>query len=415
MEHISNAQDSGARKVIIIGAGCTGCALAQGLKEAGTPYVVYEARGTSKPAREWNMGLHWAVPALKSLLPKSLFDRIQSTQVDPNYPTGPGETLPFMNGKTGNALGILTADNLYRVHRGRLQASLSEGLDVRHGKILQNVTYSKDGLTITPIFTDGTTDTGSLLVGSDGPKSTVRTLLLGPEKAKATTLNYASTMCFTSYTAAQARFLRTHPHHPLFQVAPHPAGVFAVLGLHNAPSPSPPEDWTFFHYISYAEPAGIPNTNTKAEHIEYQKKLAVDFADPIRSAFEWMPDDNQSVWYGKLNHWDPGEEGHKWSNHKGLISLAGDAAHPMTFQRGQGLNHAITDALKLCEAVTKIWRPREGLVTEERAGAIDEYEEEMIERGGAEVRLSYQNTVMVHDWEKVLQSPVLNQGLRRGA
>ena len=34
---------SSMEKVIIVGAGCTGCALGQGLKKAGIPCVIYEA------------------------------------------------------------------------------------------------------------------------------------------------------------------------------------------------------------------------------------------------------------------------------------------------------------------------------------------------------------------------------------
>lgn len=129
-----------------------------------------------------------------------------------------------------------------------------------------------------------------------------------------------------------------------------------------------------------------------------------------------MPDDNENVWYGKLNHWDPGEKGHRWDGREGRVTLAGDAAHPMTFQRGQGLNHALTDSLKLCEAITKAWRGEVGgkggfVGTEERAAAIDAYETEMIARAGEEVRLSAKNTAMLHDWEQVLQSPVFQKGV----
>ena len=403
----------GTNKVIIIGAGCTGCALGQGLKEAGIPSCVYEIRRRGAPSREWNMGLHWAVPGLKTLIGESLWAKIQSAQVDPHYQTGEGETVPFFHGESGAVLARLRMDHLYRLHRNRFRDLLSDGLEIHEGKALASITYSDDRRVVTAHFADGSEDSGSILVGADGPKSTVRTLLLGLEKSKTQILDYASTMCFTKYTRDQALFLRSAPAHPLFQIAPHPKNLFAVLGLHNAPDPDKPEDWTFFHYISFPEPANLVNTKSRSELVAHQKQLASLFADPFRSAFEWMPEDSEAVWYGKLNHWDPSDPDHEWDNHGGRVTLAGDSAHPMTFQRGQGLNHAITDAVKLCDAIKGVWYQDEVIMNEERAAAINAYETEVKERGGEEVRLSARNTGMLHDWEKVLQSPVFKSGLNQ--
>ena len=401
-------------KVVIIGAGCTGCALGQGLKKAGVRCVIYEARRRGAASREWNMGLHWAVPGLRSLIPEPMWANIQSAQVDPHYQTGKGETVPFFHGESGAVLAQLRMDFLYRLHRNRFRDLLADGLEIHEGKALINITYSDDGRVVTAHFADGSDDSSSILVGADGPKSAVRNLLLGPEKSKTQILDYASTMCFTKYTRDQALFLRSAPAHPLFQVAPHPENFFAVLGLHNAPDPDEPEDWTFFHYISFPETADLLNTKSKVELVAHQKQLAAKFADPFKSAFEWMPDDSEAVWYGKLNHWDPSDPDHEWDNHGGRVTLAGDSAHPMTFQRGQGLNHAITDAVKLCDAITGVWNQDEGFSNEERAAAVRAYESELKERGGEEVRLSAKNTGMLHDWEKVLQSPVFKSGLNQG-
>ncbi|KPM46343.1 hypothetical protein AK830_g81 [Neonectria ditissima] len=82
-------------------------------------------------------------------------------------------------------------------------------------------------------FTDGTEDTGCLLVAADGPHSTVRTLLLGKDKASVTPIDYASTMCFTKHTREHALFLCATPHNPLYQVVPHPDGYCAWLSLHD--------------------------------------------------------------------------------------------------------------------------------------------------------------------------------------
>lgn len=360
--------------------------------------------------RDWNMGLHWAAPLMKTLIPDHLYDRLQSAQVDPNTPTKDVETLHFYNGATGEVIGAPQIPNFYRLRRSRIRKLLMEGLDVREGRALSDLSFAPDGTSVTAVFADGTSDTGSLLIGTDGPHSTVRSLLLGPEKAKCVPVDYAATMCFTHLSRDQALFLRSPPYHPLFQAAPHPEGYFAWLGLHDASDPDP-ETWTLFHYISYPEPRHEVVKRTPAEHVAYQKELAQKFADPFRSAFQWMPDDSTTIWNGKLQHWDPLEEGHRWDHHGGRITLAGDAAHPMTFQRGQGLNHAVKDAFTLAAAITKARRPGGGFDPIEREACITSYEEEMIQRGGEEVRLGEMNTKMLHDWEKVLQSPAIMKGL----
>ena len=49
--------------------------------------MVYERDENATRERNWNMGLHWAVPALQYLIPNELLARIQGTQTDPNVPT----------------------------------------------------------------------------------------------------------------------------------------------------------------------------------------------------------------------------------------------------------------------------------------------------------------------------------------
>jgi 2-polyprenyl-6-methoxyphenol hydroxylase-like FAD-dependent oxidoreductase len=113
------------------------------------------------------------------------------------------------------------------------------------------------------------------------------------------------------------------------------------------------------------------------------------------------------VWYMGLTAWDPEEEGHRWSNHGGLVTLVGDACHPMTYQRGQGLNHSVTDAGKLRDALVGIVHGAD------RGSTITAFEDEMVKRGGTEVRDGMANTAMLHDWEKVKLSPLFTKGMTK--
>lgn len=52
------------------------------------------------------------------------------------------------------------------------------------------------------------------------------------------------------------------------------------------------------------------------------------FADPIRSANQWVPEGTH-VHMNRVSYWQT----IPWDNRKGSVTLAGDAAHPMTFRK----------------------------------------------------------------------------------
>lgn len=353
------------------------------------------------------MGLHWGAPILKSLMPDEWWSHIQSIQVDPHVPTNDLDTLSFIQGDTGETMAAFTFGPFYRLRRSKLRALLSRELDIRYSKRLSDVTYAADGQSVTAHFTDGTSATGRMLIGADGARSTTRQLLLGPDIGGINRLPYAATFVQRRFPKEQALHLRKF--HPLFLACAHPQGNFAFFGMQDAADLDDPSTWTFFFYISWASPLEEQDSTanwTDAQRLAQQKELAKTFCDPWKSAFEWTPDD-APVWYMGLTDWDPGREGHQWDNHNGLVTMVGDAVHPMTYQRGQGLNHSITDAGKLREAIIKI---QEG---GNRKEVIDTFEKEMIERGGKEVRDGTANTTLLHDWEQVKQSPFFTKGMTK--
>ncbi|GLA33917.1 hypothetical protein AnigIFM63309_003940 [Aspergillus niger] len=395
--------------VLVVGAGSTGLALAQGLKKAGIPTIVVEKHDSlDAHNRDWNMGLHWGAGPLQALLPEEQWSRIQSVQVDPNEPTAEQDALNFLNGQSGEAMASIPARLFYRLRRRKLRGLMEPGLDIRYGQKLQDIQCSADGEHATAIFEDGSSISASIIVGADGARSTTRHVLLGPNRGEVRRLPYCATFVQAQYSAERARYLRQF--HPLYIAGINPAGYFSFFGLHDATDRERPETWTFFFYISWhsslqeqRETAGWSN----AQRLEQVKKFARSYTDPWKSAFEWLPDDQQ-VWHMGLSDFDPREKSHRWDNRGGRVTLAGDAAHAMTYQRGQGLNHSITDAANLVEAVRRFVS---GAAT--RADAIREYEDEMISRAGSEVGLSTVNTAMLHDWHKVLQSPVMTSGMKR--
>lgn len=155
--------------------------------------------------------------------------------------------------------------------------------------------------------------------------------------------------------------------------------------------------------------------------IEDMKRRAKAFADPYRTIIQAIPDQTPA-WHNRLSYWPT----QPWDNLGGRVTLAGDAAHPMTFRtqssyfleddsgltiyctkdRGQGLNNAIHDAATLLQQL----RAMPEKTQEALAAAVLEYEREVWQRGKAAVEGSAQNTLMVHDWAKMADSPLLKFG-----
>ncbi|KAL5319372.1 hypothetical protein ACEPPN_012423 [Leptodophora sp. 'Broadleaf-Isolate-01'] len=316
--------------VIIIGSAifpsCTGLAIAQGLKKAGIPSIIFEKHAAifSPGERDWNMGLHWAVPILKSLIPDSASAQLQSVQVDPNTPTTPIDTLAFLNGATGDITNAPEIPNFHRLRRLKLRKLLSKDLDIRWNKRLKDIVFEHDGESVTAVFKDGEHVTGRLVIGADGARSTVRSILLKSEIAASTRLPYSATFVQAKFTSEQA------------------------LG-------GQAEDWTFFFYISWNLSIEQQDEERKTfgnkERLAQVKKKWKGYCEPWKSAFECVPED-QAAWYFDLTVWDPSLAEHNWDNENGRVTLTGDAAHPTTYQRGKGLNHSITDAGRLVESLT---------------------------------------------------------------
>ncbi len=137
-----------------------------------------------------------------------------------------------------------------------------------------------------------------------------------------------------------------------------------------------------------------------AEGLAELKDIAHSLAEPWRSSILWIPDDAEIPQPSRVAYW-PTEA---WDNFEGRMTLAGDAAHPLPPHRGQGLNHCIADVANLLKAIKSI---AEGANQKE---TIDAYDAELVKRGAEEVESSRKNSLLVHNFEKFMESPMLRQG-----
>ncbi|RAL58778.1 hypothetical protein DID88_009192 [Monilinia fructigena] len=215
----------------------------------------------------------------------------------------------------------------------------SKGLHIRYNKRLASFTASDT--TVTVKFEDGTSTSGTHLVGTDGAKSLLRTSLLG-DTAALTPMPYTMYNFKASFTAEQACYLKeTSTFHPIMNFGTN-------------------KELKIFSMIS------ILDSNADL------------WADPWKSALKWVPEGTEIPADVCMLWKDPV----LWDNHHGRVTLAGDAAHAMPPHRGQGLNNAIQDAANYIEAIKKI---NEGTST--AAEAISAYDAEVFERGKREINI----------------------------
>ena len=141
-----------------------------------------------------------------------------------------------------------------------------------------------------------------------------------------------------------------------------------------------------------------------AARLAQVKQKASSLCEPFRSANLWMPEDT-NISYDQIGYWIPTP----WDTRDGRCTLAGDAAHPMTPHRGQGMNHAICDVANLVTTIKSL-QVNQGNV----APSIEEYTQEVVRRGADEVIGSRKQAFMLTDWDKLMESPMMKHGLSRG-
>ena len=132
--------------ILIVGAGISGLILAQHLQSKRISFEIFD-RDSALDARTggWGLTLHWALPALRHLLPDELVQRFPETFVNKDAAArGDVGRFQFFDLKSGEALYNVPAEERIRVNRGRLRELLTTGLDVKVGffNLTKNVTWT---------------------------------------------------------------------------------------------------------------------------------------------------------------------------------------------------------------------------------------------------------------------------------
>jgi 2-polyprenyl-6-methoxyphenol hydroxylase-like FAD-dependent oxidoreductase len=172
-------------RVIVVGAGIGGLALAHALVRAGIDVQVHER---NRSAAEWLHGYRININpdgarALHECLPPALWQAFVATSATPpggiTFRTEELQELFTLSRADLTGGSNRAEDGQYGVSRVVLRTLLLAGLDdvVRFGAEFERYTVEPDGQ-VTAHFTDGSTATGDVLVGADGANSRVRAQLL---------------------------------------------------------------------------------------------------------------------------------------------------------------------------------------------------------------------------------------------
>ncbi|GGJ51315.1 FAD-dependent monooxygenase [Streptomyces brasiliensis] len=308
-----------ARRILIAGGGIGGLSAALALQRRGFETVVFERADS---LRDGGAGLHiWTngVLALDCLGVAGRVLEVAPVQHVAHFTTWRGEVLGAW--PVGDFIERYGAPTI-AVERSVLHGVLREALDgspLRTGAEVVSFDQDADGVTVR--FADGSSERGDLLIGADGIHGAVRDHLFGPARNR-----------FSGYIAWRGRAPMEH--------ADIPPGTFnAVFG--------PGTRFTYYdvapglvHWMSVANgaPGGRDGAGARAMLLRRHEGWAGPVADILRATpEEW-------ILRGDVEGRKPERA---WG--RGRVTLLGDAAHPITFNIGQGACQALEDALVLAE------------------------------------------------------------------
>lgn len=169
---------------------------------------------------------------------------------------------------------------------------------------------------------------------------------MGPEKAQLQPSPVVATAVIAKLPAACVEaFIKLH-HRSTIII--HPDGIYTWLGgelsfifrtwdtlmtkltrasqVHDAHDKKSLDDWEFMFISSWSQEEAVHLEGD--EILKDLKRRGETFSEPFRSFFRGIPDGTKS-WHSRLSYWEPVP----WDNRGGLVTLAGDAAHSMTFRK----------------------------------------------------------------------------------
>ncbi|MFU8851870.1 FAD-dependent oxidoreductase [Micromonospora sp. SL1-18] len=313
------------KTAIVIGGGVAGPVTALALHRAGITATVYEAYPSNTDGIGGTLALAPnGVAALRT---------VDADQAVTAIATPIARTVMAVGRRRIDLPGLAGVPPLQVVHRNELHRVLHDraraaGVVVEYGKRLVDVRETGDG--VTARFADGSTATADVLIGADGIRSTVRTLI-DPDAAGPK---------FTGLLGFEA--VARH------EVEAEPGTMTFAFGRGG-------------YYLYWPEPGGGTRWGVNLPHerpmslTEAQAVPAADWLRTLRAAYAdddpgaallrtSREDELQMV--GSLHIMPPVRH---W--HRRRMVLVGDAAHAPSNSSGQGASLAIESAVQLARCL----------------------------------------------------------------
>lgn len=315
-------------KIIIIGAGIGGLSAGIGLKKLGHDVTVYERVEKILPVGAaisvWSNGV-------KCLNYLGLAEQVKALG-------GDMATMAYMDGFTNTVMTQFSLQPLveevgqrpYPVSRAELQYMLMDEFgheDIKLGVSLVDIAQdlTQPNPQVTAFFSDGSSDTADLLIGSDGTHSFSREYVLGKKIDR----RYAGYVNWNGLVEIDESIA--------------PANQWTTfVGEGKRVSLMPIASGRFYFFFDVPLPVGLPN-----ERDHYKTLLKQYFAgwcDPVQRLIDQIdPAKTNRV---EIHDIDPFDT---WV--KGRVVLLGDSAHSTTPDIGQGGCQALEDAIYLTRSL----------------------------------------------------------------
>jgi 2-polyprenyl-6-methoxyphenol hydroxylase-like FAD-dependent oxidoreductase len=305
-------------RILIVGAGIAGLALARALEMRGMVADIVERRDVVQAP---GAGLYMPGNATRAVEQLGLLDELRGSAVDIKRQL-------FLDAQ-GKRLFHVDVDDVWHpagaclsTRRVNLQQILQRSLkqtSITHGRRLVTINQTPVA-TCEVTFDDGGRATYDLVVGADGVNSTVRSLMISDQPP-----DYAGFICWRFMTRNDAGI----------------SGWTAMLGGDRTLLAIPVSQQDVYVYADLIARDGKPPANFEQAGL---RSLFQDFNGPVvplLSAAEARTD----LHFGRIEE----VRLDNWVN--GHVVLLGDAAHASSPSMAEGAGMALEDALVLAEAI----------------------------------------------------------------
>lgn len=376
--------------VAIIGAGIGGVALAVACLHRGIPFTIFE-RDSSFDARAQGYGLtlQQASNAIKGLGLFSLKDAGYSTRHVVHTTEGK-ELIEWGMRTHANVKEFPKRKNMH-IPRQSLRSELLEQLGehdaVQWGHRLVGLKHLEDKRLELSFQVNGELKNtkADLVVGADGVRSVVRSLLIGEDITPLRYLGYVVILGICSLETLKgvesslldsATVFQTVNGHERIYVMPYT--LDSVMWQLSFPMPEEKAK-------ALSEQGAQALKEEACRRTQWHKPIPQILAATLPVQISGYPVYDRELLKPEL------------LEKVGAVTLIGDAAHPMSPFKGQGANQALLDALALARSIsiacTKLSNWRE---TGVREIVLTEFEEEMLARSGSKVKDSAEAVELLH-------------------